>query len=1124
MSCFTDLVGQHRIDRQIVEHEAAIYRLKLERNALSGVHNLPSDVLSIIALIYKELNVNARRGSWLSILGVCTRWRQLILDLPRFWGTISSEDFPFIDAMLLRSHETPLCLYYKIHPRLSMYNLWCWATPERAITPPRTVNLISITYAMQYSTFTASFYSFLASNPAASQSIRTLRLVRDDRRFSEALSASAPYHLESQILVDHMSSLRSLELVDVLLPCDIPSLPSLRNLDVSCATSPYYGLSIFWVSNVLQQCPNIEYVTLRMLTSTDHEADILQISLPRLRTLYVDMDTLEGFELFDLLDLPNHAHITVNLYKNLIPAPIQQIAPYAFTASRFSQVMSGFCWTPLEKIVIYRNEFFGEFKLCLYSPSDDSPFLTLNLPDACIDLHHYTDWFSLTSLSLSSVANLTIDDDTVRLASQLPLHWVDFLKLFTNLKLLNLVNIQPNESAPILRSLLCSDASTDTDESQHPVIIPTLEAVSFSCVDWSAVLLDSPSLHGSLGVPVSALNPRQGLKFVIVKCTIEEEEVEMLRRYIVVDWDGVTREEMRQDWLTFAQGCTTSGAPFDVRVSIKWHTIVPTLVLTTMPSASDLDRQRRRIDEKIAEHEAEIRRLKYQRNELSAAHSLPSEILSEIAAIYKELTVFTGRASWLSILGVCTRWRRLIIDLPQFWATISSDDWPFIATMLQRSIHTPLRLYQRLDVPFPCDLWEALLVQTKKAVPQSTNIDTISLIFATDSVVYISKLIGLIHRNFRSLSSITTLRLKRGESQASTAFREAFVWPKARPYHLDRQILLQLMTSLRFLELTDILIPYDIPPLPSLRTLIVSCTPSSYGLSLFWVSRMLRHTPNIEDISLSILTNTVISNTVGYEVDTLLISLPKLNTLNVEMDDLECFQLFDFLEFPSHTRSSVTLISYSTSPPKPLESSCALTAARFSKVMSGFRGKPLGKVSIYRDEFFGEFRFRLYSPGSEFPFLDLNLPPACLDLHHYTEWSSPQFALPPLPFGSVSELTIDDNTLRAASGLPLAWNDFLKLFTSLKVLNLVNIEPNWLPLILQIVITVEVISFSCIDWTFVRLRPSSFLHNRLGHLKFVVSKCTIDQEEVDRLRQYVSVDWDGVTREGAPRNWWLYTS
>ncbi|KAJ8522777.1 hypothetical protein ONZ45_g650 [Pleurotus djamor] len=857
-----------------------------------------------------------------------------------------------------------------------------------------------------------------------------------------------------------MSSLRSLELVDVLLPCDMPSLPSLRNLDVSCATSPYYGLSIFWVSNVLQQCPNIEFVTLRMLTSTDNEADILQISLPRLRTLNVDMDTLEGFELFDLLDLPNHAHITVNLYKNPIPAPYS----HTFTASRFSQVMSGFCWTPLESLSIYRNEFFGEFKLCLYSPTDNSPFLTLNLPDACFDLHHYTDWFSLTSLSLSSVANLTIDDDTVRLASRLPLHWVDFLKLFTNLKLLDLVNIQPNELASILRSLLCSYASTGTDDSQYP----TLEAVSFSCVDWSAVFLDSPSLHGSLGVPESALNPRQGLKFVIVKSTIEEEEVEMLRRYIVVDWDGVTREEMRQDWLTF--GSASSG--------------VPALVLTTMPSASDkLDGQRNRIDEKIAEHEAEIRRLKYQRNELSAAHSLPSEILSEIATIYKELNVFTGRASWLSILGVCTRWRRLIIDLPQFWATISSHDAPFIETMLQRSIQTPLRLYQRLDVPFPCDLWEALLVQTKKAVPQSTNIDTISLIFATDSVVYISKLIGLIHRNFRSLSSITTLRLKRGESQASTAFRKAFVWPKARPYHLDRQILLQLMTSLCFLELTDILIPYDIPPLPSLRTLIVSCTPSSYGLSLFWVSRMLRHTPNIEDISLSILTNTLISNTVGYEVDTLLISLPKLNTLNVEMDDLECFQLFDFLEFPSHTRSSVTLISYSTSPPKPLESSCALTAARFSKVMSGFRGKPLGKVSIYRDEFFA-----------------------------------------PLPFGSVSELTIDDNTLRAASGLPLAWNDFLKLFTSLKVLNLVNIEPNWLPLILQIVITVEVISFSCIDWTFVRLRPSSFLHNRLGHLKFVVSKCTIDQEEVDRLRQYVSVDWDGVTREGAPRNWWLYTS
>ncbi|KAJ8462341.1 hypothetical protein ONZ45_g17970 [Pleurotus djamor] len=537
-----------------------------------------------------------------------------------------------------------------------------------------------------------------------------------------------------------------------------------------------------------------------------------------------------------------------------------------------------------------------------------------------------------------------------------------------------------------------------------------------------------------------------------------------------------------------------------------------------MYSLTDLAEQRRRIDDQIAIHEAEIWRLKSQRNSLSAAYNLPSDIISVIATIYKDLTVLSGRKSWLNILGVCSPWRRVIVDLPQFWATISSDDSPFLKTMLQRSRQIPLRLHYSLDYTFTFDLWNTLLILlTERSVPQSTKIDTISLSFGTDSPTMISKLMELIHYALRSLPPIRMLRLTRAESGVT---EQSFVYPESMSFHLPCELLSQHMTSLSSFELTDIFL-YGIPPLPLLRNLVISCTPSPYGPSIFYVTGILRKTPNIEAVSVGILSKTVDDD----DGDIPRISLPKLNTLNVETEALEGFKLFTLLDIPKQTRISVTL-----------DNSYALTGSRSSEIMSGFRGKPLQKVSIHRNEFFGEFRLHLYSPSDESPFLNLNLPSACFDVHQYTEWSNPQ-APPPLSFGSVTELTIDDNTLRVASSAPLAWNEFLNLFTKLKVLNLANIQPNELPAILQSVIgtaninisaspnttsnvTLGIISFSCIDWTFVKLETLSLLYD--CHLKLVITKCTIDKEQVDKLRQYVSVDWDGVTREEAPRDWLLF--
>ncbi|KAJ8456638.1 hypothetical protein ONZ45_g18642 [Pleurotus djamor] len=562
MPFFTDFAGQKRIDQQILEHEAAIYQLKLQRNALSGAHNLPGDVLSIVATIYKELSLHTHRGSWLNILAVCARWRGIIPNLPQFWATISSKDSRFIDTMLRRSHQMPLRLHYRLDHRLTTFSIWnmFWEAVAAVTSTQQTheIETMSVTYAVVYPPFSAKLRSVLQSSPTTARSIRSLRLVGEvttpDDYFSTTLPAIPPtYHLESQILLESMTSLRSLELVDVLVPSDIPPLPSLSTLNVSCSAEYWHGLSLQWVLSVLRHTPNVEFVTLGVLGFSHRpEVDELHISLPKLRTFNVETDELQSFKLFDHLDLGlhGHTHTTVTLVPNHTEthnAP----SPFALTPTCFSQTMSGFRSIPLEKVAIYRDDLFSEFHLSLFSPGHSAPFLNLDLPSQCFDLHHYTGWFSSRCLSLGSVTELSIDDATIRVASKVSLSWIDFFKLFANLKVLNLASVQSNDLTVILRSLLCLDG---TSYVPRPTM-PNVEVMSFSRIDWTYVTISPLSFRGSLQrreaprpSTYHAHGLDQHLKFIITRCTIKEEKVEMLRKHVSVDWDGVSEEETRPWW------------------------------------------------------------------------------------------------------------------------------------------------------------------------------------------------------------------------------------------------------------------------------------------------------------------------------------------------------------------------------------------------------------------------------------------------------------------------------------------------------------------------------------------------------------------------------------------------
>ncbi|KAJ8502877.1 hypothetical protein ONZ45_g11361 [Pleurotus djamor] len=183
------------------------------------------------------------------------------------------------------------------------------------------------------------------------------------------------------------------------------------------------------------------------------------------------------------------------------------------------------------------------------------------------------------------------------------------------------------------------------------------------------------------------------------------------------------------------------------------------------------------------------------------------------------------------------------------------------------------------------------------------------------------------------------------------------------------------MSSLRVLELSDLLVPPNVPPLPLLTKLHVDCMLSTgdfVSLTLDWVSTFLQSTPNLTDLSLGELS--------AYDERTITtplskISLPKLKTISVHGADISTIKLFDFLELPLEPMKKVSF-SCSSDPDRELDmvdimGTLKALCARVASVRRE-HGLPISKVSLI-EGLQPDYGLRLYGAYTLDPFLEVLL-------------------------------------------------------------------------------------------------------------------------------------------------------
>ncbi|KAJ8507638.1 hypothetical protein ONZ45_g10005 [Pleurotus djamor] len=264
----TEISAQQAIDQEIAKHEAAIVQLRRRRNTYSVVGQIPDDILSNIFVIYRGQRIfKTVSGSWVNILGVCTHWRQLIYDTPRFWAIIAPTyylGYTHLPSMLKYSKQAPLRVCFPINEFVGTEAEAAFVDDEEYVLErldklfphgPR-IKELYLTFHIHHTGFLELFFTML--DDVDSINLRILRL--EGLPTTTAMRLKSARCLRSTLPWNAVSSIQTLDLIDVLIPPDIPILPSLLNLFVHC--SALQGLPLSWIVEFVSHTPNIEVIKL----------------------------------------------------------------------------------------------------------------------------------------------------------------------------------------------------------------------------------------------------------------------------------------------------------------------------------------------------------------------------------------------------------------------------------------------------------------------------------------------------------------------------------------------------------------------------------------------------------------------------------------------------------------------------------------------------------------------------------------------------------------------------------------------------------------------------------------------------------------------------------------------
>ncbi|KAJ8481930.1 hypothetical protein ONZ45_g15134 [Pleurotus djamor] len=341
MTLFTqaDIEAQAAIDEEISKYRTLIWELSTRRNAHNAISKLPNEILSRILIEYKVVadaelrtkptgGTTASRGakitreatrdypdSLLSVVHVCSLWRQVALDTAAFWSTIPLDRSTWVAKTFQRSKQSPLTLVGPpgtLRPTNGPNNVLSTVmdAAPRFQDVDLTLRHVDVNHG---SVVPQSLFSLSADQKRREAPLlRTLKIAYD-RSDNEDGIYHSHYGYNPKTLQfpwTQLTSLQSLNLRNII-PVAVPSMPSLTHLiiDMDVHVDSQF-LTVPQVIDVLRHTLVVEKFTVACISTNDAHAitppdpNTALIHLPQLRELQMTSIYLQESVIFAHLDTP----------------------------------------------------------------------------------------------------------------------------------------------------------------------------------------------------------------------------------------------------------------------------------------------------------------------------------------------------------------------------------------------------------------------------------------------------------------------------------------------------------------------------------------------------------------------------------------------------------------------------------------------------------------------------------------------------------------------------------------------------------------------------------------------------------------------------------------------------
>ncbi|KAJ8454348.1 hypothetical protein ONZ45_g19344 [Pleurotus djamor] len=330
------------------------------------------------------------------------------------------------------------------------------------------------------------------------------------------------------------SSLRSLELINIPLPPDVPHLPLLSSAVVGDFPHGDDQLSVHWVTQFLQNTPNVESASFGGISgnNSSNVPETFSVILPKLRELHIVSHDLAGSKLFSYLDFPNTATICSVHLKQSKCTEATDLSPYE---KLFRKMAIGERSDISEmRLSINDQSHRHEFTLELYC-ADDGPKPSMEglfpWEKSSTSLFHQL----LSRLPLSRIEKLRISDISQRSTA---LQWSPFIRLFTNLRELTLDSAIDDTLAVLMPDPNVTGSGSHSNPNLQCLIDHNSEWYSPIITPGHVNILDVFRRRREIGLPIE--------RYIIQCGSIPRNMLEDLQKVVQVELDSETR--VTADW------------------------------------------------------------------------------------------------------------------------------------------------------------------------------------------------------------------------------------------------------------------------------------------------------------------------------------------------------------------------------------------------------------------------------------------------------------------------------------------------------------------------------------------------------------------------------------------------